>query len=148
MKWCFPLAGYDLWSSIVNGYVPTKNVKSTTQKEARIYNSKAKKIILDRLFDHVKGRVGKCVLAKEIWDKLKDLYSAEGQETESSMIKYLMNSINHEDKGSPKHYVCNKSKCDDFSHMSEKVDEGILDCEVELVAALEEIDDLINMIKK
>ena len=59
-----------------------------------------------------------------------------------------MNSINHEGKGSPKHYVCNKSKCDDFSHMSEKVDEGIVDCEVELVAALEEIDDLINMIKK
>ena len=58
-----------------------------------------------------------------------------------------MNSVNHEGKGSPKHYVCNKSKCDDFYHMSEKVDEGIVDCEAELVATLDEIDDLREMIK-
>ena len=58
MKWYLQSTGYDLWSSIVNGQVPPKKVKSTTQKEARSYNSKAKEIILDGLPDHVKGRVG------------------------------------------------------------------------------------------
>ena len=59
-----------------------------------------------------------------------------------------MNSINNEGKGSPKHTVYNNSECDDCSHMSEEVDEGIVDCEVELVVALEEIDDLRKMIKR
>ena len=53
-------------------------MKSTTLKEARSYNSKAKEIILDGLLDRVKGRVGQCVSGKEIWDKLKDLYSVKG----------------------------------------------------------------------
>ena len=47
-----------------------------------------------------------------------------------------MNSINHEGKGSPKHSIYNSSECDDCSHTSEEVDEGIVNCEVELVAAL------------
>ena len=67
-----------MWSSIVNGHVPPKKVKSTTQKKSRSYNSKAKENILDGLPDHVKIRVGKCVSSKEIWDKLKNLYSAKG----------------------------------------------------------------------
>ena len=66
MKWYLQSVGYDLWSSIVNGYVPPNKVKSTTQKEARSYNSKSKEIILDGLPDHVKRRVGECVSAKEI----------------------------------------------------------------------------------
>ena len=59
----------------------------------------------------------------------------------------LMKSINHEGKGSPKQYACNNSECDDCSHTSEEVDEGIVNCEAELVAALEDIDDLRQMIK-
>ena len=59
-----------------------------------------------------------------------------------------MKSINHEGKGSPKHYVCNHSECDNFAHMSEEVDEGIVNYETELVVALEEIDDLRKKIKK
>ena len=58
-----------------------------------------------------------------------------------------MNSINHEGKGSPKHYVFYNSECDDLSHTIEEVDEGIVNCEVELVVALEEIDELRKMIK-
>ena len=34
-KWYLQSVGYDLWISIVNGYVPPNKVKSTTQKEAR-----------------------------------------------------------------------------------------------------------------
>ena len=59
-----------------------------------------------------------------------------------------MNLINHEGKGSPKHSVCNNSGCDNLSHTSEEVDEGIVNYEAKLVAALEEIDDLRKMIKK
>ena len=59
-----------------------------------------------------------------------------------------MNSVNHEGKGSPKHSVCDNSECDDFSNMTQEVDEGIVNYEEELVAALEEIDDLRKMIKK
>ena len=70
MKWYLQSARYDVWSSIVNGHVPPKKVKSTTQKKARSYNSKSKEIILDRLLDHVKGRVGQRVSSKELWNKL------------------------------------------------------------------------------
>ena len=59
-----------------------------------------------------------------------------------------MNSINHEGKGSPKHYVRNELQCDNCSHLTKEVDEGIVNYEVELVAALEEIDDLRKKIKK
>ena len=60
----------------------------------------------------------------------------------------MINSINHEGKGSPKHYVCNELECDNCSHATEEVDEGIVDYEAELIAALEEIDGLRKMIKK
>ena len=46
MTWYLQSIGYDLWSSIVNGYVPPNKVKLKTQKEARSYNSKSKEIIL------------------------------------------------------------------------------------------------------
>ena len=52
-------------------------------------------------------------------------------------VKVLLNTLS-----------VNTSKCGDFSHTIEEVDEGIVNCEVELVAALEEIDDLRKMIKK
>ena len=69
MKWYLQSARYDLWSSIVNGYIPPKKVKSITQKEARSYNSKDKDIIIDGLLICVKGRVGQCVSTKEIGTK-------------------------------------------------------------------------------
>ena len=146
MTWYLQSIGYDLWSSIVNGYVPPKKVKLKTQKEARSYISKSKEIILELLPDNVKRRVRQCVSAKDIWNKLKDLYLDEGQETKASTI--LMNSINHEGKGSLKHSVCNDLECDDCSHTIEEVDEGIVNYEVELVATLEEIHDLRKQIKK
>ena len=60
----------------------------------------------------------------------------------------LMNSINHEGKGSPKHSIYNNSECDNLSHTSKEFDEVIVNYEAELVVALEEIDDLRKMIKK
>ena len=60
----------------------------------------------------------------------------------------MIKLINHKHKGSPKQSVCNNSECGDCSHTSEYVDEGILNCKVELVGSLEDIDDLRVMIKK
>ena len=57
MNWYLQSAEYDLWSSIVNGYVPPKKVKLKTQKEARSYSSKSKEIILELSPDNVKRRV-------------------------------------------------------------------------------------------
>ena len=103
MKWNLQSVGYDIWNSNVNGYVPPNKVKSTTQKEARRYNSKAKEIILDGLPDPVKERVGKCISAKELWDKLKDLYPDEEalkeQEQNDSFTKdVVQGSGNHEEE--------------------------------------------------
>ena len=74
-------------------------------------------------------------LIKDIWDKLNNIYLVKGWETEASTS--LMNSINHEGKGSSNHSICDNSKCDDCSHTTEEVDEGIVNYDIELVAALE-----------
>ena len=49
--------------------------KTTTKKDLRKNNAMAMDIILHGLFDPMKEKFGKCTLAKEIQDKLQNLYT-------------------------------------------------------------------------
>jgi hypothetical protein len=66
---------YDVWKSIVTGYVTLKKtLKTVAKKELRRNNKIAMDFILDTLSNSVKFKVGECPSSKELWDKLHNLY--------------------------------------------------------------------------
>jgi hypothetical protein len=70
--------GYDVWNSVVTGYTPSKiPPKSAAKKELRRNNKLAMDSILEGLPESMKRKSGKCTSAKELWDKLKELYIGE-----------------------------------------------------------------------
>jgi hypothetical protein len=68
---------YDVWKSVVTGYTATKKTKIATKKELKSNNEIAMDFIWEGLPDLTKEKVGNFLLAKEIWDKLHDLYFEE-----------------------------------------------------------------------
>jgi hypothetical protein len=68
--------GYYIWPSIFTGYDSSKREKTVTKKELK----KNKKIAMDFIWEGlpnlVREKVGKCSSAKELWDKLHDIYSS------------------------------------------------------------------------
>ena len=71
--------GYNVWMSFVTGYTPSKRPpKSTTKKELKRNNKLVMYAIMEGLSNVVKYKFGKCISAKELWDKLKSLYMVEG----------------------------------------------------------------------
>jgi hypothetical protein len=78
MKVFLEAQGYDVWYSVVTGYTASKKpLKTATKKELKRNNKIAMDAILDGLPDSVKVKVGQCSSAKEIWDKLHNIYSKE-----------------------------------------------------------------------
>ena len=69
--------GVDVWISVASGYNALKKPKTATQKEAKRNNKLAIDTILDGLTDSVKSKVGSCASAKDLWDKLQELYARE-----------------------------------------------------------------------
>ena len=66
-----------VWNSMITDYFPPSRVRTPTQKKDKKSNSVAMNTILDGLPDDVKENIGECNSAKELWDKMKDLYSEE-----------------------------------------------------------------------
>jgi hypothetical protein len=87
MKTFLQAQGYDVWKSVVTGYTATKKPKTATKKELKRNNKIAMDFILEGLPDSVKEKVGKCLSAKELWDKLHDLYFEESPITEPESDK-------------------------------------------------------------
>jgi hypothetical protein len=52
--------GVDVWFSVVLGYTGFEETKDCSQKEERRNNKMATNVILDRLVDSVKAKVGSC----------------------------------------------------------------------------------------
>jgi hypothetical protein len=69
--------GLEVWNSVITDYFPPNRVRTPAQKKAKKSNSMAMNTILDGLPDDVKEKIGECNSAKELWDKLKYLYSDE-----------------------------------------------------------------------
>ena len=68
--------GHYIWISIVIGYGSSKRAKTTTKKELKEINKIEIDFIYEGLPNPVREKVGKCSSAKEIWDKLHDIYSS------------------------------------------------------------------------
>jgi hypothetical protein len=68
--------GHYIWLSVVIGYDSSKRENIAAKKELKTNNKIAMDFIWEGLPKLVREKVGKCSLAKEIWDKLHDIYSS------------------------------------------------------------------------
>ena len=148
MKVYLKSVGSSVWDSVVSGYTPPKRAKFAAQKDSRKNNSMAMQAILDGLAGPLKEKLEQCTSAKELWDQLQDSYSKkaspmrtiqgdQGDDEEEESFDEGRNEILFlalEDKNPEEE--------------SEEEEEGVVDLEAELVAALEEIQNLRNVIKK
>jgi hypothetical protein len=78
MKTYIQAHGFQVWQSIVDGYT-TPTVPPTNDKAVKLgeNNSKAKNALLNGLSDTVFTKVAHCKSAKEIWDKLRNIYEGD-----------------------------------------------------------------------
>jgi hypothetical protein len=84
MKTFLQAQGYDIWYSVVTGYNGSKKPKTATKKELKKNNKITMDFIMEGLPDSVKDKVGKCSSAKELWDKLHNIYSSPITESENA----------------------------------------------------------------
>jgi hypothetical protein len=81
--------GFQVWQSIVDGYtalaVPPTNDKALKLGEN---NSKAKNALLNGLSDRVFTKVAHCKSAKEIWDKLQNIYEGDSKVKATKLQTY------------------------------------------------------------
>jgi hypothetical protein len=89
MKTYIQAQGFQVWQSIVDGYtapaVPPTNDKAVKLGEN---NSKAKNALLNGLSDTVFTKVSHCKSAKDIWDKLRNIYEGDTKVKEAKLQTY------------------------------------------------------------
>ena len=70
--------GVDVWLSVENGYKPPKTPPTDPEeKKASNCNYKARNNILQALSPTIQSKVICCNSAKEVWDKLKNIYEGD-----------------------------------------------------------------------
>ena len=70
--------GFDVWQAVVNGYnTPTSPPTDNNGRKLHEQNAKAMNGILSGLVESVFVKVMHCESAKEIWDKLKNIYEGD-----------------------------------------------------------------------
>jgi hypothetical protein len=100
METYLKVLGEYVWFSVASGYNALKKPKTVAQKEAKRNNKLARETILDGLTDSVKSKVGSCASAREIWDKLQDLYARkEVEEEEEVEANYNISDFKEENRG-------------------------------------------------
>jgi hypothetical protein len=82
--------GFQVWQSIVDGYtaptVPPTNDKAVKLSEN---NSKAINALLNGLSDTIFTKVAHCKFAKEIWDKLQNIYEGDSKVKATKLQTYI-----------------------------------------------------------
>jgi hypothetical protein len=80
MKTFLQAQGFDVWKSVVDGYTtPTTPPTDRDGKKLNENNSKAKGTILSSLVDSVFVKVMHCDSAKDLWDKLQNIYEGDAK---------------------------------------------------------------------
>ena len=89
MKTYIQAQGFEIWQSIVDGYT-TPTVLPTNDKAVKLgqNNSKAKNALLNGLSETVFTKVAHCKSAKEIWDKLQNIYEGYSKVKETKLQTY------------------------------------------------------------
>jgi hypothetical protein len=89
MKTYIQAHGFEIWQSIVDGYtVPV--VPPTNDKAVKLdqNNSKATNALLNGLGETVFTKVAHCKSAKEIWDKLRNIYEGDSKVKATKLQTY------------------------------------------------------------
>jgi hypothetical protein len=84
MKVFLQAHGNYIWLSVVTGYDSSKREKTAAKKELKKNNKIAMDFIWEGLPNPVREKVGKCSSAKELWDKLHDIYSSPIADSENA----------------------------------------------------------------
>ena len=72
--------GFDVWKSVVDGYTtPVTPPTDRDGKKLSENNSKAKGSILSSLVDSIFVKVMHCDNAKDLWDKLQNIYEGDSK---------------------------------------------------------------------
>jgi hypothetical protein len=89
MKTYIQAHGFEIWQSIVDGYT-TPTVPPTNDKAVKLgqNNSKAKNALLNGLSETVFTKVAHCKSAKEIWDKLQNIYEGDSKVKAAKLQTY------------------------------------------------------------
>jgi hypothetical protein len=89
MKTYIQAQGFEIWKSIANGYT-TPTVPPTNDKEVKLgqNNSKAKNSLLNGISETIFTKVAHCKSAKEIWDKLQNIYEGDSKVKATKLQTY------------------------------------------------------------
>jgi hypothetical protein len=80
MKTFLQAHGFDVWKAVVDGYkAPATPPTDKDGKKLSENNLKAKNVILSGLVDSVYVKVMHCDSAKDIWDKLQNVYEGDAK---------------------------------------------------------------------
>jgi hypothetical protein len=115
--------GHDVWNSVIIDYSPPNKVRTPSQNKSKKSNSMEMDTILEGLPDDVLEKIGHCVSSKELWDKIKDLYSDENPNgSYQSEQSSIYNHSSGEDPSEEDSYI-----------------EAKVNLEVELVSTLDDL---------
>ena len=81
--------GFEIWKSIVDGYT-TPTVPPTNDKVVKLgeNNSKEKNPLLNGLKNTVFTKIAHCKFAKDIWDKLQNIYEGDSKVKAAKLQTY------------------------------------------------------------
>jgi hypothetical protein len=89
MKTYIQSQGFEIWQSIVDGYtVPIVPPKNDKEMKLCQNNSKSTNTLLNGLNEIVFTKVSHCKSAKEIWDKLQNIYEEDTKVKATKLQSY------------------------------------------------------------
>lgn len=74
--------GYEVWEIVVQGYTKTKDEQG---KKNIVNDVKSKDLIISGLTQSVYVKVLGCKIAKEVWDKLQNIYVGDSKVKEEKL---------------------------------------------------------------
>jgi len=89
MKTYIHAQGFEIWQSIVDGYKELV-VPPTSERAIKLSqnNSKATNALMNGLGESVYTKVMHCKSAKEIWDKLQNIYEGDSKVKATKLQTY------------------------------------------------------------
>jgi hypothetical protein len=89
MKSYIQAQGFEIWQYIVDGYIAPTN-PPINEKEMKLSqnNSEPKNALLNGLSETIFTKVAHCKSAKEIWDKLQNIYEGDSKVKDAKIQTY------------------------------------------------------------
>lgn len=77
--------GYEVWDTVQNGFTPTADEQG---KKNLVNDAKAKNIIINGLIEYAYHKVLGCKSAKNVCDKLENIYAGDSNVKEAQLQIY------------------------------------------------------------